>query len=152
MPMTGVLTLAWFHYLAMMFLAAALVAEHLLFSPRPDLSTARKLVVVDLIYGITLLVVLATGIARMFHGGKGALFYMQNGAYHTKFALFIVMAAVWIYPAIKFFGWRRAIGGGRAPVLSDGESKRVLIAIRIQLVILVAIPLLAAMMARGVWS
>jgi putative membrane protein len=152
MPMTGVLTLAWFHYLAMMFLAAALVAEHLMFSPRPDLTAARKLVVVDLIYGITLLVALVTGMARMFHGGKGALFYMQNGAYHTKFALFILMAAVWIYPAIKFFGWRRALGAGRTPALSEGEAKRVLIAIRIQLVILVVIPLLAAMMARGVWS
>ena len=58
--MTGVLTLAWLHYLAIMLLAAALVAEHLLFTPRPERATARKLVVVDLVYGMSLLVALAT--------------------------------------------------------------------------------------------
>lgn len=150
--MTGVLTLAWLHYLAMMFLAAALIAEHLMFSPRPDLAIARKIVIVDLIYGISLLVVLATGFGRLFHGGKGALFYMQNAAYHTKFTLFVVMAAIWIYPAIKFFGWRRTLRGGGTPSMSDAEARRVFMAIRIQLLILVVIPLLAAMMARGVWS
>lgn len=150
--MTGVLTLAWFHYLAMMFLAAALIAEHLMFTPRPSLEAARKLVIVDAIYGVSLLVVFATGLGRMFHGGKGALFYMQNGAYHTKFTLFVLMAVLWLYPAIKFLGWRRALGRGEAPVMGDREARRVLMAIRIQLLILVLLPLLAAMMARGVWS
>ncbi|NGX17496.1 DUF2214 family protein [Wenzhouxiangella sp. XN24] len=149
--MTGVLTLAWLHYLAMMFLAAALVAEHLLFSPRPDLATARKIVVVDLVYGVSLLVVLITGLARLSHGGKGIAFYMQNGAFHTKFTLFIVMALVWIYPAIKFIGWRRALKSGTAPSLGDAEGRRLLMAIRIQLLILILLPLLGAMMARGFW-
>jgi putative membrane protein len=150
--MTGVLTLAWFHYLAMMFLAAALIAEHLMFSPRPPLPVARKIVVVDLIYGISLLVVFATGLGRLFHGGKGVLFYMQNGAYHAKFSLFVVMALLWLYPAVKFLGWRRVMKRGETPAMSDAHAKRVLMAIRIQLLILVFLPLLAAMMARGVWS
>ena len=150
--MTGVLTLAWVHYLAMMFLAAALIAQHLMFSPRPDRALARKLVLVNYIYGISLLVALLTGLGRLFHGGKGVLFYMQNGAYHTKFTLFIVMALVWIYPAIKLFGWARALKAGGTPAMSDAESRRVFMAIRVQLLILVLLPLLAAMMARGVWS
>lgn len=148
--MTGVLALAWLHYLAMMFLAAALIAEHLMFLPRPDRAMARKIVVVDLIYGISLLVALLTGLGRMFHGGKGALFYMQNPAYHTKFTLFVVMALVWIYPAVKFFGWRRALRAGDTPLMNEGESRRVFMAIRIQLLIIVLLPLLAAMMARGI--
>jgi putative membrane protein len=150
--MAGVLTLAWFHYLGIMFLAAALVAEHLLFTPRPDRAVARKLVTVDLIYGASLLVVFVTGIARLFHGGKGVLFYMQNGAYHAKFSLFVLMAVLWLYPAFKFFGWRRQLKAGQPPVMADAEAKRVLMAIRVQLLILVLLPLLAAMMARGVWS
>lgn len=148
--MTGVLTLAWLHYLAMMFLAAALIAEHLMFTPRPDRAIARKLVVIDLIYGVSLLVVFSTGIARLFHGGKGALFYMQNAAYHAKFTLFVVMALVWLYPAFKFYGWRRALKSGAAPAMTEAEAKRVLLAIRLQLLILVLLPLLAAMMARGI--
>jgi putative membrane protein len=150
--MTGVLALAWLHYLAMMFVAAALIAEHLMFTPRPDRAVARKLVTVDLIYGISLVLVFATGIGRLFHGGKGVLFYMQNGAYHTKFALFVLMAIVWLYPAVKFFGWRRQLKSGDAPAMSEAEARRVLMAIRLQLVILVVLPLLAAMMARGIWS
>jgi putative membrane protein len=150
--MTGALSLAWLHYLAMMFLAAALVAEHLMFTPRPDPAAARKLVAVDLIYGVSLLVVLLTGIGRLFHGGKGIAFYMANGAYHAKFTLFVVMALVWLYPALKFLAWRRALRVGQTPALENAEARRVLMAIRLQLLILVLLPLLAAMMARGVWS
>jgi putative membrane protein len=150
--MAGVLTLAWLHYLGIMFLAAALVAEHLLFVPRPERAIARKIVTVDMIYGVSLLVVFLTGIGRLFHGGKGVLFYMQNGAYHTKFTLFVVMAVVWLYPAFKFFGWRRQLRAGQAPVMDAATAKRVLMAIRVQLLILVLLPLLAAMMARGIWS
>jgi putative membrane protein len=150
--MTGVLTLAWLHYLAMMFVAAALIAEHLIFTPQPERATARKLVTVDAIYGVSLLVVLVTGVLRMTHGGKGALFYMHNMAYHAKFWLFIVMVLIWLYQAWKFFGWRRVLSGGGTPSLSERESHRVLLAIRLQLVILVILPLLAAMMARGIWS
>lgn len=150
--MTGVLTLAWFHYLAMMLLAAALISEHLMFAPRPAPPIARKIVIVDLVYGVALLVALLTGFGRVLYGEKGALFYMQNGAYHTKFTLFVIMAIVWIYPAIKFIGWRRTLRSGGTPTMGDAEARRVFMAIRIQLLILVLIPLLAAMMARGVWS
>jgi putative membrane protein len=150
--MAGVLTLAWFHYLGIMFLAAALVAQHLLFVPRPERAVARKIVTVDVIYGVSLLVVLVTGIARLFHGGKGALFYMQTWAFHAKFSLFVVMAVLWLYPAVKFFAWRRQLKAGQAPVMADAEAKRVLMAIRVQLLILVLLPLLAAMMARGIGS
>jgi putative membrane protein len=150
--MAGVLTLAWFHYLGIMFLAAALVAQHLLFVPRPERAVARKIVTVDVIYGVSLLVVFVTGIARLFHGGKGALFYMQTWAFHAKFSLFVVMAVLWLYPAVKFFAWRRQLKAGQAPVMADAEAKRVLMAIRVQLLILVLLPLLAAMMARGIGS
>jgi len=151
MAMTFAVVLAWFHYLAMMFLAAALVSEHLLFTHRSDRAIARKLVVVDLIYGVSLLVVFITGLGRMFHDVKPVIFYMQNGAYHAKFALFIIMAIVWLYPAIKFFGWRRALKAGGVPSMSDRDASRMLMAIRIQLLILVLLPLLGAMMARGLW-
>jgi putative membrane protein len=150
--MTGVLSLAWFHYLAMMFLAAALVAEHLMFTPRPDAAAARKLVAVDLVYGISLLVVLLTGVGRLFHGGKGVAFYMASGVYHAKFTLFVVMALIWLYPALKLLGWRRALATGQVPSLGESEARRVLMAIRIQLLILLLLPLLAAMMARGIGS
>ena len=149
--MTAAVILAWFHYLAMMFLAAALIAEHLMFSPRPDRVIARKLVVVDAIYGVSLLVVLLTGLGRMFHDVKPVIFYMQNGAYHAKFTLFIIMAVVWLYPAFRFFGWRRVLKGGGAPAMTDREAGRMLMAIRIQLLILVLLPLLGAMMTRGLW-
>jgi putative membrane protein len=149
--MTGVLTLAWLHYLAIMLLAAALVAEHLLFTPRPERATARKLVVVDLVYGMSLLVALATGVGRLFHGGKGAAFYMANGAFHAKFGLFVVLVLLGLYPALKFIAWRRALREGATPVMTEAEGRRILMAIRIQLFLLIVLPLLAAMMARGVW-
>lgn len=64
-----------------------------------------------------------TGVLALawFHDVEPVIFYLQNGAYHTKFALFIVMAVVWLYPAVKFFNWRRTLqaGGTRNRVLSS---------------------------------
>ncbi|MFU8822256.1 MAG: DUF2214 family protein [Gammaproteobacteria bacterium] len=70
--MTGVLTMAWFHYLAMMFVMAALIAERLIFSPRPEPAIARKIVIVDLAYGISLLLVFLPLLAAMMARGVGS--------------------------------------------------------------------------------
>jgi putative membrane protein len=141
---------AWLHFLAIMGLAAALVAEHLMFTPRPDAATARRLARVDMIYGVSALLVLVSGIGRVLQGGKGAAFYLANGVFHAKVGLFVVAAALSIYPTLKFLAWRKATASaGAVPGLDERAGRRVLMAIRVQLLIIFVLPLLAALMARG---
>ncbi len=85
---------AWLHFLAMMSLAAALVAEHLLFRPPLSVEAARRLIRIDLLYGLSALVVLVTGILRVLYFGKGAGFYLGNPVFHAKFGVFLAVALV----------------------------------------------------------
>lgn len=147
--MTAVI-LSWFHFLSIMGLAAALVAQHLMFTPRPDAATAKRLTRVDLVYGVSALAVLLSGLGRVFYSGKGAAFYLANGVFHAKVGLFVVAALISIYPTIKLLAWRKALAGGGTPGMSDADGRRVLMAIRLQLVLIVVLPLLGVLMARGI--
>lgn len=59
------------HYLSIFILFALLTAEHLLFKPVLDATSARRLLRVDIAYGISAGLVLATGATRVLWYGKG---------------------------------------------------------------------------------
>lgn len=70
--------IAFAHHLAALTLVGALVAEHALFSPRPELAQARRLVRLDALYGASAGVLLAVGLVRVFFLEKGAAYYFGN--------------------------------------------------------------------------
>ena len=140
---------AWLHFLAMMTLAAALVAEHNLFRPPLTVAGARRLIRIDFIYGLSALVVLVTGILRVLYFGKGPEFYFGNPVFHAKFGLFLVVALVSVYPTVRFFGWRRSLAVAEEPDVSPGQARRLLLAIRVELLLLAFLPLLGVLVARG---
>ena len=132
------------HFIAFMVLTAMLVAEHLLLKKRLTADEVRRLAIVDLVYGIAATVALVAGLALWFWVGKPAEFYTRNGIFHTKVTLFIVMALISIYPTVFFIrNWR-----ARVPALD--VPKGIIMAIRAELVLLLVIPLLAVLMARGI--
>lgn len=147
-PMGEIVTV-WLHYLAMMTLLAALAAEHLLFKPPLDHLGARRLIRVDLVYGLSALVVLVTGILRVLYFGKGPPFYFSNPVFHAKFGVFLLLVLVSIYPTLQFLGWRRALRRGQPPDVSMGRARSLIFAIRLELVLVLSLPLLAVLMARG---
>ena len=142
-------TTAWLHFLAMMTLAAALVAEHLLFRPPLSAADARRLIRIDLVYGLSALIVLITGILRVLYFGKGAAFYLGNPVFHATFGLFLVVALLSVYPTVRFFGWRRSLGDAEGPEISPGQARRLLLVIRVELLLLAFLPLLGVLAARG---
>ena len=132
------------HFIAFMVLTAMLVAEHLLLKKRLTADEVRRLAIVDLVYGIAATVALVAGLALWFWVGKPAEFYTRNGIFHTKVTLFIVMALISIYPTVFFIrNWR-----ARVPALD--VPKGIIMAIRAELALLLVIPLLAVLMARGI--
>jgi putative membrane protein len=55
-----------------------------------------------------------------------------------------------IYPTIRFIKWRAQTAQGLAPVVSAVEYRRITLALRAELVLLLAMALCASLMARGV--
>ncbi|HBZ92181.1 MAG TPA: DUF2214 domain-containing protein [Pseudomonas sp.] len=140
---------AYLHYLSIFALFALLSIEHVLFRAPLDLSRARSLMIADLAYGICAGLVLITGIARVLWFGKGAAYYMGNSLFHTKLGLFILVGLLSILPTLVFIKWRSAVKTGQVPTPSARQVRLVTWSIRVELMLLLAIPLLATLMARG---
>jgi putative membrane protein len=140
---------AYLHYLSIFALFALLSIEHVLFKAPLDLSRARSLMITDIAYGICAGLVLLTGAARLLWFGKGTAYYLGNSLFHAKVGLFILTALLSILPTWVFFNWRNAVRAGQAPTPSPRQIKLVTWSIRLELLLLLVIPLLAALMARG---
>jgi len=139
----------YLHYIAIMSLMGSLITEHIILKPNLAKDQIKQLAVTDLIYGIAAIIVLATGLLRWFLYGKGFDFYMSNPLFHIKLTLFIIMAILSIFPTRKFLKWRKQIKNGEDPDVNEKVVKKLLMFIRIELLIVVIMPLLAVMIARG---
>ncbi|MDH1265037.1 DUF2214 family protein [Pseudomonas sp. GD03944] len=140
---------AYLHYLSIFLLFALLTLEHQLFKPPLDLARARSLMRIDMAYGLCAGLVLATGAARVMGFGKGVGYYMGNGVFHAKVGLFILVGLLSIIPTVVFLKWRAGLKAGQAPQISPAQGKLVTMTIRLELLLLLIIPLLATLMARG---
>lgn len=140
----------YLHFIGIMALMGSLITEHVVLKPGMPLSQYKALGTVDLIYGISAVVVLVTGLLRWFVYGKGAEFYTKNPVFHTKVTLFVIIFIISIFPTIRFIRWSRKARRGEDPQPDARTVKKQLMLIRIQLLLLAIIPLLAVLVARGV--
>ncbi len=100
------LTLAVLHHILVFGLVAMLAIERTLL--KAPMIEARRLAGLDGGYGLTAVLVLAVGVARVIWGGKGWAFYEANPFFWAKLAIFTVIGLISILPTIAFFKWARA--------------------------------------------
>lgn len=141
---------AYLHHLAAFTLVAAVGMELALFSATPTVATARKLRVIDMHYGMSAVVIILVGIARVVHYEKGSEYYLSNGWFIAKMALFAIVGLLSIYPTITFASWKAAIKRGEAPMVSDERARRVRLCLFLQLAGIAGILFAAPLMARGI--
>ena len=141
--------LQYAHILAILTLVVFLTSEAALCRPewmRPEI--VERLAMVDRIYGIAALAVLATGVLRIYLGVKGQDWYWSNWLLHTKITLFVLVALLSIKPTIRFARWKRDLrANGTLPPAEEVRAVRKLV--MVQAHIIPFIPLAAAFLARG---
>ncbi len=125
----------YLHYMGIMALMGSLITEHLILKPSISKEQIKSLAVVDAIYGLSVVIVLGTGLLRWFVYGKGYDFYMSTPLFHIKLTLFIIMAILSIFPTMKFLKWRKQVRNGQEPDISEKSVKRLLMFIRIELLL-----------------
>lgn len=140
---------AYLHYLSIFILFGLLTVEHRLFRLPLDLDRARSLLRIDIAYGLCALVVLGSGAARALWFAKGPAYYLHNGVFHAKVGLFLLVLVLSILPTLTYLSWRRALRAGEIPAVTPGRGRAVIMAIRLELLLLMIMPLLATLMARG---
>ena len=141
---------AFLHHVAAFTLFAALVVELILIREQLTVGTARRLLVVDMVFGISAGVLLAVGLLRVFYFEKGATYYFHTWTFMAKLTLFIVIGLASIVPTREFLSWRKAVRQGRAPSVSTERLRSLRSMIHLELVGVVLIILMAALMAKGI--
>jgi putative membrane protein len=141
---------AYGHYLSFMLCFGALVLERRLIRPDPDRQTATLMVITDIVYGIAALGVLVTGILRVVHFGQGSAFYTHNPLFWWKVGTYLAVGALSLYPTVTYILWAIPLRKGELPKVSEALARRLGWILNIELAGFATIPLLAALMARGV--
>jgi putative membrane protein len=134
----------YLHFLAILILAGCLVIENMAIARQISAEDARNLAKVDAAFGISALLVFLFGLTLWLWVGKPAEFYSANPLFHFKLALFAGMGLLSIYPTVFFLRHRKLPAGTVAVPPS------VIWLLRSELVVLLLIPVLAVLMARGI--
>jgi putative membrane protein len=109
----------------------------------------RRLLAADNAWGLAAGLWIASGLARVFCGGKEPDFYWHNGFFWVKLGLFGLVFALELAPMITFIRVRSARKlHTPLPRFSVGTYRRINSA---ELGLVVAIVFVAAFMARGAW-
>lgn len=135
------------HFIGIFAIVGSLTVEHLLLKPQMTRAEIQRMSIIDAIYGIGALLAIGAGLTLWFGGvGKPAVLYSKNFVFHTKITLVVIMAILSAFPTAFFIKNRK----GASPEELVDIPKRIIMLIRIQLFLLLLIPLLATLMARGV--
>src|ERR1700726_5025594 len=115
---------AFLHHLCAFTLVATVAIEFALIRGELTLSSARRLQVTDMVYGIAAGALLVIGLLRVFFFEKGADYYFHSHAFLGKLSLFVVVALLSIIPTMEFLSWRRAVNAGEVPAIDTKKMKR----------------------------
>ncbi len=132
------------HLGAVLGLAGAVVVENIALKPTLSTEDAHNLATIDRVAGLAALLTLVLGLGLWFGVGKPADFYSANPLFHAKIGLFVLLVAIALYPA-WFFHKHRATDLIEIPV-----PRGVAVLLKLELALLLILPLLAFLMARGV--
>ena len=143
---------AFLHHIAAFTLVTAVAIEFILLRGERTVTRARQILAADIALGISALVALLVGFARVFLFEKGGSYYFHNAAFIAKLALFVLVALLSIHPTLHFLSWRAALRQGQAPSLSDDKRRALRMFLHLELMGVVVMLLCAALMAKGVGS
>lgn len=137
------IAIRYLHFLGIIVFASMLVAEHILVKAQLSREQIRRVASFDAVYGLSALVVLFAGLALWFWVGKPADFYSKNPVFMIKITAFVLMGILSVVPTVFFLKRRKS---------SDDwimVPRHIIWFIRLELLLLVVIPLLAVLMASG---
>ena len=144
--MNAEIFLRYVHFISIFAIVGSLVSEHVLLKKTMTRAEVAKVARIDAVYGIAALTLLAAGFTLWLGGiGKPAEFYSRNWIFHTKVSLFALIGIFSIYPTIFFLRNRKG-----DPHATVDVPRSVFMLLRLELTLLVIIPLLAGLMSRGI--
>ncbi|MEZ5995121.1 MAG: DUF2214 family protein [Hyphomonadaceae bacterium] len=141
--------LAWLHFVFAFILVGAISAELFVLRLAVTGQIARLLLRIDLFYGLSAVLLIVAGVARVIWGAKGWAYYQGDHFFWAKIAVFALIGAVSALPTLTFMRWNRAAAADPAFIASSAEVKRVRRLVMIEVHLVALLLAFAVLMARG---
>jgi putative membrane protein len=141
--------LAWLHFVLAFLLVGALCAELFVLRLPVNAPVARLLLRIDLFYGVSALLLILAGAARVVWGAKGWNYYQGDYVFWAKMALFAMIGLISIGPTLAYLRW---VGAAKADVnfiAPDADVKRIRMMVTSEVHLIAVLLALAVLLARG---
>ena len=142
--------LSWLHFVFAFVLVSAIVAEAFVLRLPVDGRVARLLLRIDLFYGLSAVLIILAGVARVIWGAKGWAYYQVQPFFWAKMAAFAAIGLLSIAPTRAFMRWVRQAKADPAFIVPEPEAKRVRRLAVVEAHLAALLVLFAALMARGI--
>jgi putative membrane protein len=146
------IALAVLHLVGLSIAVGSIYLRALTFSDITDRAALHRGFRADNWWGISALILIATGLWRVFGGmEKTSSYYWPNLVFQAKMALLGLVLLLEIWPMITLLSWRWAEGRSALPTMDviRRKGKRIARISDLQALLLVGIIVAAVMMARG---
>lgn len=135
----------YLHFIAIMLIMATAVAQHLLLQAELSLQQLKRLMLIDRIHLVLLVLVFIVG---MLLFGNAKTFYAKNLFFHGKLTLFLVLLALSVFSSVVLLRIKHHLQ--RVNEKKWQMPRYLIMLVRVELLLLLMMPLLASLMVRGV--
>jgi putative membrane protein len=142
--------LAYVHFIAVFGVGAHLALELAWLRVHLDSAAITRLARANWSYLSAVLAALATGGLRLGFGITSPGFYGANPMFYAKLVAFVAIGLLSIWPTLVFVRWVRQAQRGTAFAPGQQEIAGVRRWVLAEMLLFALIPLLAALMARGI--
>ena len=138
------ISIKYIHFVSILLLFSFCLLEYVQLKPTFSRSNIKRLMQVDILFGLSALVVLFSGLLMALWLAKPLDYYLNNWIFHLKYSLFITIGLISAYPTRFFFLSRRGDDADNIEL-----PKRLRLAVRLELAGILCLPLLGILMASG---
>ncbi|HWW21388.1 MAG TPA: DUF2214 family protein [Steroidobacteraceae bacterium] len=138
------LVLACLHHLLIFAIFGLILCEFVMLKPGIDATAIKRISRVDLLYGMTAVLIIVVGFSRAIFAAKGWHYYSHNAWFWAKMGTFGVIGLLSIPPTLALGRWRKS-----SVVPEQGAIQSVRRLLHYELGLFLLLPLFAAAMARG---
>ena len=138
--------MTYLHFITIAGLFVVLFTEVILLKPKMTKSNLTLIARVDALYGLLSVLVLISGLLRLFYYGKGSTYYLANGIFITKLSVFVCIGLLSTLPTVKFIKLRKE----KTEEVLIPQYDLIKKIIYLEIALLIAMPFLAVLMANGI--
>lgn len=131
-------------FISIFLVVGSVFAQQFLVTKQMKKTTLKTVLITDAIYGVASILTVTFGMILWFVVGKPATFYSESNLFWIKMVLFIIVGILSLYPTLFYFKSKK-----KSETFISVPNQLIYV-LRLEVALLLIIPLFAELMAFGI--